>query len=101
MVKGEINALTDLIYGAREESMNKVRSQATQIGADDVLGIKNYIYDLGNGLVEFLSVGSAVKKVEGISTNSPQLPPQAITRDRETFLDLANIPYGFAIQKNV
>ena len=101
LVRGEINALTDLIYGAREESINKVKAQATQIGADDVLGIKNYIYDLGGGLVEFLSVGSAVKKVEGISTNSPQLPPQAITRDRETFIDLANIPYGFAVQKNV
>ncbi len=101
LVKGEINSLTELIYGAREESINKVKNQALEIGADDVLGIKNYIYDLGDGLVEFLSIGTAVKKVEGISTHSPQLPPQAITRDRETFLDLANIPYGFAVQKKV
>lgn len=100
-VKGEINALTQLIYGAREESINKVKIQANEVGADDVLGVKNYIYDLGNGLIEFLSIGTAVKKVNGINTNNPQLPPQAITRDRDTFVDLANAPYGLNLEKNI
>ena len=88
LVKGEIKSLTDLIYGAREKSIDKLREQAQEIGADDVLGIKNYITDLGNGLVEFLSIGTAVKKLDGIRTHSEQLPPQAIIKDKETYIDL-------------
>lgn len=93
-VKGEINELTQLIYGAREESLKKVQEQAEAIGADDVLGIKTYIYDIGSGLIEFLAIGTAVKKVDGIATRSPQLPPQAIIRDKDTFVDTVNTTYG-------
>jgi uncharacterized protein YbjQ (UPF0145 family) len=94
LVKGEIGVLTNLIYGAREQSLNKIHSQAEEIGADDVLGIKTYIYNLGNGLIEFLAIGTAVKKVNGIATRSDQLPPQAIIQDKDTFYDTANVPYG-------
>jgi uncharacterized protein YbjQ (UPF0145 family) len=96
-VKGEINELTQLIYGAREQSLKRVQEQAEEIGADDVLGIKTYIYDLGNGLIEFMAIGTAVKRVDGLSTRSPQLPPQAIIRDKDTFIDVANIAYGTAL----
>ncbi|MHB1865227.1 MAG: heavy metal-binding domain-containing protein [Candidatus Saccharimonadales bacterium] len=98
-LKGEINSLTNLIYGAREESLNKVQEQANEIGADDVLGIKTYIYNLGNGLIEFLAIGTAVKRVDGVSTRSNQLPPQAIIRDKNTFVDIANVPYGTDLQR--
>ena len=94
LVKGEISELTQLIYGAREESLKKVQEQAEAIGADDVLGIKTYIYNLGSGLIEFLAVGTAVKHIDGLKTRSPQLPPQAIIRDKDTFVDTANLSYG-------
>ena len=97
-VKGEISELTQLIYGAREESLNKVQAQASAIGADDVLGIKTYIYDLGSGLIEFLVIGTAVKRMEGLRTHSEQLPPQAIIRDKDTFTDTANASYGIDLQ---
>jgi len=93
-VKGEIKELSDLIYGAREESLKKVQEQAEAIGADDVLGIKTYIYDLGGGLIEFLAIGTAVKREQGVKTKSEQIPPQAIIRDKDTFLDVANAVYG-------
>jgi len=99
LVKGEISELTNLIYGAREESLKKVQAQATEIGADDVLGIKTYIYDLGNGLIEFLAIGTAVKKMPGIGTYSEQLPPQAIISDKDTFIDNANTVYGLDLQR--
>lgn len=99
LVKGEIGTLTNLIYGAREESLKKIHSQAEEIGADDVLGIKTYIYIIGNGLIEFLAIGTAVKKLDGIHTRSEQLPPQAIIRDKDTFVDTANLPYGTDLQK--
>lgn len=93
-VKGEVTELTQLIYGAREESLKKVQQQATELNADDVLGLKTYIYNLGSGLIEFLVIGTAVKKVQGVGTSSEQLPPQAIIRDKETFSNSAELNYG-------
>jgi uncharacterized protein YbjQ (UPF0145 family) len=99
LVKGEISELTQLIYGAREESLNRVKEQADAIGADDVLGIKTYIYNLGSGLIEFMAIGTAVKRMDGLTTRSPQLPPQAIIRDKNTFVDTANSSYGTDLQR--
>lgn len=98
LVKGEIQELTQLIYGAREESLKKVQEQAEEIYADDVIGIETYVYDLGGGLIEFLAIGTAVKKVPGITTRSDQLPPQAIIRDKATFVDTANASYTVNMQ---
>jgi uncharacterized protein YbjQ (UPF0145 family) len=98
LVKGEIKELTELIYGAREQSLGKVQQQAEEIGADDVLGIKTYVYNLGNGVIEFLAIGTAVKKLPGVTTRSTQLPPQAIIRDKTTFIDTANLSYGVDLQ---
>jgi uncharacterized protein YbjQ (UPF0145 family) len=90
-MKGEITPLTQMIYGAREESLKKVQQQAQQVGADEVLGIKTYIYQLGgdSDMIEFLAIGTAVKRVSGISTRSDSLPAQAIIRDKATFINTA------------
>jgi uncharacterized protein YbjQ (UPF0145 family) len=98
LVKGEINELTQLIYGAREQSLKKVQEQAEAIGADNVVGIKTYIYDLGSGLIEFLAIGTAVKRVVGLTTRSEQLPPQTVIRDRDTFINTASLTYGADLQ---
>lgn len=98
LVKGEIRELTDLIYGAREESLKRVQEQASECGADDVLGIRTYIYNLGSGLIEFLAIGTAVKKIDGVNPTSPQLPPQAIIRDKDTFVDTTYGSFGTDLQ---
>lgn len=99
LVKGEIKEMTQMIYGAREESLKKVQAQAEEIGADDVLGIKTYIYNLGSGVIEFLAIGTAVKRTSGIKTKTDQLPPQAIITDKDTFIDTANTSYGIDLQR--
>ncbi len=86
-VKGEITELTKLIYDARENALGLIDDEAKAIGADDVVGVKTYVYDLGGGLIEFLAIGTAVKKVPETKTLSPQLPPQAIIVDKDTFYD--------------
>jgi uncharacterized protein YbjQ (UPF0145 family) len=98
LIKGEIGTLTNLIYEARENSIKQLKLQAEEIGADHVLGIQTYIYDLGSGLIEFLAIGTAVRKSSNIAPRSPQLPPQAIVKDKDTFTDSANIPYGTNLQ---
>lgn len=97
-IKGEIKELTQLIYGARESSLQKVRQQAQEIGADDVLGIKTYIYNLGDGVIEFLAIGTAVKRIENITPHTENLPTQAIIRDKDTFVNTANISFGEDLQ---
>lgn len=99
IIKGEIKVLSELIYGAREQSLKKIQQQAAEINADDVLGIKTYIYEIGNGVIEFLAIGTAVKRMSGITTRSDQLPPQAIIRDKDTFINLADNSYGTNLQQ--
>lgn len=86
-VRGEIAELTKLIYDARENALDIISKEAKAIGADDVVGIKTYVYDLGGGLIEFLAIGTAVKKTTDAKTTSEQLPPQAIIVDQDTFYD--------------
>ena len=94
-VRGEINELTRLIYEARENAIGIINDEAKSLGADDVVGVKTYVYDLGNGLIEFFAIDLGGKKVEDIKTISDQLPPQALVVDRDTFYD-ATAPVSFA-----
>jgi hypothetical protein len=54
-----------------------------------VVGIKTYVYNLGGGIIEFLAIGTAVKKMPGVGTRSDALLPQAIIRDQDTFINTA------------
>ncbi len=79
--------MTELIYKARGNCLAHIEKEADEIGADAVIGVKVYIYEIGNGFVEVMAIGTAVKKMTGLSTHSPALIPQAIIRDRSTFFD--------------
>jgi len=85
-VKGEISDLTTLVYDAREQVFDRIEQEATQLGADEVVGIKTYIVELGSGLIEFVAVGTAVKRLEGLSTATATLPAQAVVRDKDTWV---------------
>jgi uncharacterized protein YbjQ (UPF0145 family) len=85
MMRGEISDLTSLIYDAREHAIGLLKTEADAIGADDVLGIKTVIHEFG-GLLEFMAIGTAVKKSPGSQPKTDPLPVQAIIRDRDTWL---------------
>ena len=85
-VKGEISDLTTLVYDAREHVFDRIEQEAAQLGADQVVGIKTYIIELGSGLIEFVAVGTAVKKMPGLAVATPTLPAQAVIRDRDTWI---------------
>jgi uncharacterized protein YbjQ (UPF0145 family) len=85
--RGEVSSMTELIYRARENALAHIEAEANEIHADAVIGVKIFIYEMGGGFVEVLAIGTAVKKMAGFSTQSPALIPQAIIRDRSTFLD--------------
>jgi len=87
--RGEIDEVTRLIYDARENCLDHIRLEAEELKADGVIGIKIHIYELGGGLVEVMAVGTAIRKHSSVRTESEQLIPQAIIRDRDTFFDQA------------
>ncbi|MBS1723607.1 MAG: heavy metal-binding domain-containing protein [Armatimonadetes bacterium] len=92
--RGEIEELTKLIYDARENALHHIMRDATACGADDVVGIKTYVYELGGGMIEFMAIGTAVKKMPGLTTLSDSLPPQAVIRDKDTFINAAEKSIG-------
>ncbi len=92
-VRGEIRELTSLIYEARTEALKHIEEDARRCGADRVVGVKTYVYNLGGGVIEFLAIGTAVKKMPGIKTASETLLPQAIIRDQDTFVNTAEASY--------
>ncbi len=83
--RGEIGPLTTLIYDAREHAIGLIRDEAAAIGADDVVGVKTHIHE-HNNLLEFMAIGTAVKKIDGVGTLSQSLPPQAIIKDKDTWI---------------
>ncbi len=76
-----------MIYQARIKALNMINEDAVGCGADDVVGVKTYVYDLGGGVIELLAIGTAIKKMPNLKTRSAQLIPQAIIRDVETFVN--------------
>jgi uncharacterized protein YbjQ (UPF0145 family) len=84
-LRGEISDLTSLIYDAREHAIQLIRQEARTIGADDVVGIKTHIHEIG-GLIEFMAIGTAVKRVPGAAPLAATLPVQAVIRDRDTWM---------------
>jgi uncharacterized protein YbjQ (UPF0145 family) len=85
--RGEVNSVTQLIYEARENCLEHIESEADTIGADAVIGVKMFVYEIGNSFVEVMAIGTAIKKMSGVATQSEVLIPQAIIRDRDTFFD--------------
>ena len=80
--------MTRLIYEARANCLEHIHKEAEEIGADGVIGTKLYVYEIGSSFVEVLAIGTAIKKNPDVRTQSEQLLPQAIIRDRDTFFDL-------------
>ena len=94
-VKGEISDLTSLVYDAREHVFDRLKNEASALGAEEVVGIKTYIIELGSSLIEIFAVGTAVRKLQGVGVKAPALPAQAIIRDKDTWLSGSG---GFDLQ---
>ena len=83
--RGEVGSMTQLVYQARENCLAHIRDEATAIQADGVLDVKLFVHDMAGGMLEVLAIGTAFKRNAQVRTTLPQLPPQAIIRDRSTF----------------
>ena len=94
--KGEVSELTTLIHDAREIAIARIKSEADALGAEDVVGVKTYIQEVGNGLVEFMAIGTAIKKQPGMKTANPALPVHAMVGEKDTWIDG---DFGFTLDR--
>jgi uncharacterized protein YbjQ (UPF0145 family) len=85
--RGEIPEVTQLVYEARANCLEHIERDAKQLQADGVIGIKVFVYEISSGLVEVMAIGTAIKRNAAVKTQTAQLLPQAIIRDRDTFFD--------------
>ena len=97
LTKGEINELTTLIHDAREVAIERLKREADSIGAEEVVGVKTYVAQISPNLVEFLAIGTAVRKSPGVAVATPNLPAHAIVSEKDTWTEGA---FGFSLDRN-
>jgi uncharacterized protein YbjQ (UPF0145 family) len=110
IVGGEIPDVTRMIHEGREAAFLRMRAEADRegvhgvvsvtselraLGAEEVVGIKTYIIELGSSLVEIFAVDTAVRKMAGVTVQTANLPAQAIIRAKDTWLSGSG---GFDLQ---
>lgn len=63
----ELDVLTQAMYDARELAMNRMRSEAEQLGADGIVGVslRMQAYVWGQDVLEFIATGTAVRSLAG------------------------------------
>ena len=61
IVGGEISEYTKLMAEAREQSLDRLRDEATRMGADAVVGLRFTTSMISQGAAEILAYGTAVK----------------------------------------
>jgi uncharacterized protein YbjQ (UPF0145 family) len=96
LAKGELRELTELIYGARENCLSLLRQEAESVGAERVIGNRLQIRELSPGLIEVVAVGTAVRRIQGVTPHGQTLPFQAIVRDDDSLTISGGGSAGFA-----
>jgi uncharacterized protein YbjQ (UPF0145 family) len=63
----EMQVLTQALYNARELAMTRMEEEADTLGADGIVGVRLEVkrYAWGEGLLEVLAIGTAIKHARG------------------------------------
>ena len=98
----ELTTLSEAMYNARELAMERMEAEATELGADGIVGVRldvNY-YEWGRGAAEFIAIGTAVKAEDGRSwlnkLNKP-FTSDLSGQDFWTLLQTGHIPQGLVM----
>ncbi len=68
--RGELTQLTQLMYDARELALQRMKAEATELGADSIVNVNLEIIHRSEDVMEVVATGTAVRKV-----NSPSGRP--------------------------
>ena len=97
----ELQVLSQAMYHARELAMTRMEAEADAIQADGVVGVRLDInmYEWGEGLAEFIAIGTAVKGREG-SYRAPDNKPftsDLSGQDFWTLIQAGYLPLGLVM----
>ena len=98
----ELNKLTEAMYNARELAMERMDAEASELGADGVVGVRldvNY-YEWGSDTAEFIAIGTAVKAEDGRSYRNNQGKPftsDLSGQDFWTLMQTGHVPLGLVM----
>ncbi|PSR23227.1 MAG: hypothetical protein C7B45_03790 [Sulfobacillus acidophilus] len=70
MQRGELTQLTQLMYDARELALQRMKSEASDLGADAIVNVNLEIIHRSEEVMEVVATGTAVRKV-GERSNRP------------------------------
>src|SRR6202167_1902072 len=61
--RGEVMALTQSLYQARELAMERMEAEADELGADGIVAVRLTfnVHTWGTNIIEFVAIGTAVK----------------------------------------
>lgn len=85
---GEVTQVTRVILEGRQRAYARMQEEAKRHGGIGITGVSNELIVHGTN-IEFLAIGTAVRKMPNVGTQSDSLIPQAIIRDRDTFINTA------------
>ncbi len=72
LARGELIEFTELMYDARRLALARMKTEADDLGADAVVGVKINIIHHGD-VIEVTAVGTAVKKVSAPQDSQAQV----------------------------
>jgi uncharacterized protein YbjQ (UPF0145 family) len=91
----ELQLLSQAMYQARELAMSRMEEEADALGADGIVGVRLDInrYEWGQGLAEFMAVGTAVRSQQG-TMRTPQGRPFTSDLSGQDFWTLLQAGYA-------
>ena len=61
LVGGEVREYAQLLAGAREQALDRMRAEALRLGADAIVGVRMETSTIQNGASEVMAYGTAVR----------------------------------------
>jgi uncharacterized protein YbjQ (UPF0145 family) len=98
----ELEKLTSAMYAARELAITRMEEEASELGADGVVGVRldvNY-YEFGSDSAEFIAMGTAIKAEDGKSYRNVDGKPFTSDLSGQAFWTLrkvGHIPLGLVM----
>jgi uncharacterized protein YbjQ (UPF0145 family) len=73
----ELTTVSQAMYSARELAMTRMEAEAGELGADGVIGVRLEVgrHDWGEGLAEFIAIGTAIRHSRGEPYRAPNGRP--------------------------
>jgi uncharacterized protein YbjQ (UPF0145 family) len=73
----EMEVLSEAMYSARDLAMTRMEEEASDLGADGVVGVRLDVsrYDIGGKMAEFIAIGTAIRHGDGVPHRAPNGKP--------------------------